>query len=591
MAREQLLGLTIDLDRLLAAGAAAAIDNDTLVRPATMLRGLGPKVPALVPIADKLDLLTGASPDKVGPAFLDALLMARQLRAGLATHGIDGPLQPIAESGTWQTPLPLSELQRLCDLLHGLGNNREEELGKAWEAGMLGDLRLLPALLKAVADRNAGVANFIAEEVLPALGRGILPDVLSALDLKGGSANPRRLWLVCRLDPGTAAPLCRRALVEGDLGMCLTALRCLPDVLPGEAERAGLHHATHPNSVVRRAGLGALRRGSSDAAMEALFAAQADRSDEVRQAAVTALATFAHPDTTRRLLHALHETRTALTEATDPPGPAKKSKTRTKQPKATPEQARLLRKLSWLALALGGRLDHDADSAAALLSLAREDISMVRCAALEALGGVGPVSDEVTEALLEGVKKTGYERIAALKGLERFPPEARAEAVPVALKLARDGKQPHDVRKAALAMLPGNEERFTEEIVDGLDVLGHATDWQTRRLVADTLTAIGPAGLPLVPGLLKAAEASPTLPSFATITVLPDLDPEGTTAIPGLLEFLEGRRQLLRRAALLALTRYGPKARAAASAIAAPVDIDDDYGRALVKRCLDAIDC
>ncbi len=114
MPREQLLNLAVDVDRLLDAGATAAVGNENLLRRGRTLRDLGKKVAALNPVADAVEKLTQASGNAVGSAFLDLVAMTRQVRASLAGTGIAGDLKPVAESGPWQTPLSVRDPQPLA---------------------------------------------------------------------------------------------------------------------------------------------------------------------------------------------------------------------------------------------------------------------------------------------------------------------------------------------------------------------------------------------------------------------------------------------------------------------------------------------
>src|SRR5205085_7143925 len=90
MSREQLLGLAGEVGRLLAAGAPAAAGHDGLARRARALRERGGQVPALAAVADAVERVTAAAPKQAAPAFLDLVLLARQLRADLSTAGAEG---------------------------------------------------------------------------------------------------------------------------------------------------------------------------------------------------------------------------------------------------------------------------------------------------------------------------------------------------------------------------------------------------------------------------------------------------------------------------------------------------------------------
>src|SRR5579883_3303360 len=169
MSREELLGLAADTDRLLVAGVAAA-GGDSLRRRAKTLTELGKKVPALAPVAETVGRVIGA--DKPGPAFLDLLVMTRQLRGSLAATRVDGPLTPLAGGGSWRTPLPVRELQPVYEALTQAGAGREEQLKDAAARELFGDLRLADALLEALEDGHPPVADAAAEQGLPALAVG-----------------------------------------------------------------------------------------------------------------------------------------------------------------------------------------------------------------------------------------------------------------------------------------------------------------------------------------------------------------------------------------------------------------------------------
>jgi hypothetical protein len=215
MPKEQLLALAADADRLLAAGAAAGIDNENLAGRARALRELGRQVPALASVAETVERVVQAEPRQAGAAALDLVRTARQLKASLAGCGVAGELEPLPESGPWGTPLPLRELRPLYEALTTAGPGREATLREAAGRGGLGDLRLASALLGAVGDGYAPLADLVADQILPSLGRAVLPELLAGLDLNGKAADARRLRAVCKIDRAAGADLCRRAMSQG----------------------------------------------------------------------------------------------------------------------------------------------------------------------------------------------------------------------------------------------------------------------------------------------------------------------------------------------------------------------------------------
>src|SRR5947209_3402911 len=177
MPREQLLGLTAEVDRLLSAGAPAACGNDNLRRRSKTLRDLGKQVAALVPVADAVDRVVQATPKQAGPVFLNLIAVTRQIRASLTSGSVEGDLQPLASRGPWQTPLSVRELQPIAEALTKSGSGREAVLHDARDRKLYGDLRLVQPLLDAMGDGYAPVAELATEHGMTALGPAVVDDL------------------------------------------------------------------------------------------------------------------------------------------------------------------------------------------------------------------------------------------------------------------------------------------------------------------------------------------------------------------------------------------------------------------------------
>src|SRR5262249_20044087 len=185
----------------------------------------------------------------VSPAFIDLLTVARQIRASFSRAGTAGDLQPLPESGPWQTPLWARGVYPLREALTQSGQGRETTLKEAVERKTLGDLRLVPGLLDALGDGYAPVADLVAGQALPAVGRAVLPDLRAGLDLQGKVIDARKLWAICLIDPKEGAEWCRKAIKEGNATLRVQALERLPEVgKPGEAEKAGLELSREKNA-------------------------------------------------------------------------------------------------------------------------------------------------------------------------------------------------------------------------------------------------------------------------------------------------------------------------------------------------------
>jgi HEAT repeat protein len=591
MPREQLLGLASDVSRLLAAGSSAAAGHDGLARRARALRELGAKVPTLAAVADAVERVTAAAPKQAGPAFLDLVVLARQIRGSLSLAGADGAIEAVPVSGPWQTAAPLRDVGPVFEALSHSGEGREETLKDAVARKVVGDLRLLPALLGGLSDGYAPVADLVANEALPALGKAVLPDLLARLDLQGKNPEARALRAVCKIDPARGADLCRRALEEGSIPLRVAALGCLPDVgKPGEAEQVGLKLCQEKARDVRVAAVGALRAGQGDEALETLVGLLQDKEREVILAAEEALTALPHPETTTRLLRELE----AVLGALPPPPKKKPGKMAGKQAilKATrgrgyTEADRRAQDAARLVRILGKRKDGQRQAAKAVVPLAGHHETWLRLAALEALGQLGPVTEAVLPTLLEVLNEKDPElQKTALEALKEIEPARRGEAVGRVLDLLEAGKIDREAQGEAIPLLPPHVDRYGPRVLAAVAATLKGKDWWCRYAATDAIIAIGPAARPLLPRVLDNLRAGQLHP---LVKVLPVLDPEGEEAIPAAIRWLNDKKSDARVSALQVLMRYGPKAARAAEAVRKCLEDPDKWVRGVAEPALSAI--
>jgi hypothetical protein len=588
--REQLLDLANDVDRLLAAGVTAG-SGDALRRRGKVLHELGKKVPALVPVADAVERVAGA--DKPGPAFLDLLVLARQVRASLAPADADGPLTPLAESGPWQTPLAVRDVRTLHAALTGTGPVLA--VTDACDRGLLTDLRLVTTLLAALVDPHAPWGDALAERAVPALGRGVLDELRADLNLKGKVGDARRLSAVCRIDAEAGADLCRRALAGGSAAVRAGALKCLPEVVGAdEAERTGLKYLGDKNRDVRCAAILSLRLSESEEALEALLGAFDVGDEDMNYAAEASLGTFRHPQTTARIVRELREILPQLRKG----GAAKSGagKKAISGPAAQTRQADLACQAAWLIGALGHRKDGDLRTAAeTILPFFTEQLDFASKAAY-ALAALGPVSEKIVPAVAGVLAAKGSApKYAAITILEGFPPAAREAAVPALADFVVNAGPSHAARFPAFALLADHADRHAEKFLRAARAL--STDqalWYEDGL-REYLTTVGKAGpraKPLLPYLFKAFKnvmEDVPMPLGDWLRVIARIDPGGGASIPELIKMLGSRNPEARLIALEILEVYGPKARKASATVERLAGDRDRRTRVRAEQTLGAI--
>jgi hypothetical protein len=225
MARKQLQTLLDDVEQRLAAGSATASDDERLRRHAGTVRDLSRQVPALALLAEALDRAGQAGPTGASRAWLDLIVLTRQVRVALGTEAPEGEVEPVPPSGPWTTDLSPADLLRLAAVLRGgrAGTRDVLELEKAQ------DLRLWP-LIRGSLDTWGEAGDLAALRVLPRLGRPVLAGLERALDLRSRPGGGRRLSALALSDPQAAVRLCLRRFPGETGAFRLLGLLGLPAV-------------------------------------------------------------------------------------------------------------------------------------------------------------------------------------------------------------------------------------------------------------------------------------------------------------------------------------------------------------------------
>ncbi len=449
MAREQLLGLASDVDRLLAAGASATGGNENLRKRGKALRDLSRKTAVLKPVADLVDRVLEAPAEQVGKSFLDLLTMTRQLRGNLCSAGSEGTLTPVPVCGPWATALPLGDLRSLDEALALSRPDWEDILKDASHRNAIADLRLVSTVLGTLGEGYDWFSDRVVREVLPAFGPGIVPEVESRLRIAGGKlGDARRLQLIGRLHPARALELCRVAIKEGSLALRVKALEMLPELCDREeAEAIGLEMSRDARSEVRVAAVLTLRKASSDEALDALLTAAGDCSTPVRGAVGTTLSEFTNPRTTPRLLTLLEQT---LHQLDWLPLERTEKKTRT-------------RKTAGKKPAMSSRKDANQEK--------RGQLTETACCLLEVLGRRKEDGrEEVVRILLslvdhQEVSIRDAARTALASVLKGLPPELREPVIPTVLNLLERPELNDRLLGSLLTLLPEHADRHRPRIL------------------------------------------------------------------------------------------------------------------------------
>ncbi len=247
-----------EVRRLAIAGSPLAVGDFRLKKLIAPLEQAGANVPVFAQVAKAIgELVNGNEADSAARL----LSLSTLLNAVLYTQGQSGADAGFQElemfsAGTSTTRAPARVLKPIVEALTTTGGGRFEVVKEAFDRGTFNDLRLIEPAIRALDDTYPGLADLVAEKILPAYGAGIVPLLKQKLDLKGKKSDARRLFVMHQLDPNGTIELCKTALEDGSPEVKICAIGCLgkhEDFIPLVMEQSN-----SKNKTVRAAALEAL---------------------------------------------------------------------------------------------------------------------------------------------------------------------------------------------------------------------------------------------------------------------------------------------------------------------------------------------
>src|SRR4051794_34828913 len=174
--------------RRAAPGSAAARGDFRLKKLLPPLDQAAAKAPVFARVADAARAVVDGPDEASAASLLELTSLVTAVLYTQGATGIEGLLAPIEsiDLGGTATQTSARLLKPLLEALTSTGSGRLELINDAHERGAFRDLRLVKPALDALDDPYPEIAEFVAESVLPAYGRAILPELRAAYDPKGG---------------------------------------------------------------------------------------------------------------------------------------------------------------------------------------------------------------------------------------------------------------------------------------------------------------------------------------------------------------------------------------------------------------------
>ncbi len=339
MPRETIRRLSHHVDQLLVAGAHLAVANPDLAKDQAALdqlsAKLGAKAPAITAIAGATAKVLGAKPNEAAKELVSLATMASQIRAAQAQPAAVPATTPLAQRPLIGTPCNAKDLSAISAALTTKAKGRQEVVERFIASGDIADLRLVDAVIHAMADSYLG--DLVVDQAMPRLGASVVAPLRASLarmdPAKARSLDGKRLRALVAVQKNGARDLLLNALRNGNADLREAAFDAIADHIRGVAEFEPLVLATIDKERagnVRRAAIRALAGYGSDASLAATIAALED--SRTIAPSVEALSQSTHPAVVDRLLE-------RLAELVDGAAAEKKSRKKAAPPGATPTTA------------------------------------------------------------------------------------------------------------------------------------------------------------------------------------------------------------------------------------------------------------
>lgn len=202
MLLQPLSDLRGEINRLMIAGSRFANNDPRLQKLLPIFQKMGEKAPVFQKIAGNIESLLKA-PTTASAEHLTAL--STLLYAVLYTQGksiVEGEITaqaPLMNIDEVKTPLTYLELQPTITALTTTGSGRYEIIHDAFTRGLIHDVRLYTYIARGIEDKYSEIADYIKENIIPAIGAPLIPFLLQDFALVDDKANAARIEILDQL--------------------------------------------------------------------------------------------------------------------------------------------------------------------------------------------------------------------------------------------------------------------------------------------------------------------------------------------------------------------------------------------------------
>ncbi|MCM3746777.1 hypothetical protein M3223_05345 [Paenibacillus pasadenensis] len=275
-----LIDLQKELHRLFIAGSGIAAGDSRLAKLLPQLRQLGEKVPVFKRLADSVEEVLGASQSDVSVKLLELSMLISAVSATQGKTEMAGDISDLNRVALdLETAASFRKLNPVVKALTTTGSGRLEQLQESLSEKVFVDVRVVEDVLSALADKYSEIPDFVQNKMIPEYGKQVVPLLQQSLNLKGGTADVRRLKLIRGFLGDDALDLVLEAAKTGSADMKAAAIELLGT--SAEHEALLLDMSYEKSKDVRLTALFALQRLGTERAQDRLIEAVTAKGGEL----------------------------------------------------------------------------------------------------------------------------------------------------------------------------------------------------------------------------------------------------------------------------------------------------------------------
>ncbi len=265
--------LNEELKRLYVAGSSLSKGDPRVVKYIAPLKKLGEKAPVFNSLASKLTELTEGDDKKSPENLMEAGMLLYSL---IYTQGRTDADEEVKELEYKDRPLsvnriPYSSLYRLVELLTSGTQTHETEIEDLFKRNLYNDPRLYPYYCEAITENRSYISNYVAETIVPAIGKEMIPFIEEALNINGTKRDARLFKVLYSLKGKDIIPLSMKVFEEGSPLVLVEAIYSLGE--DPKYEDLLLQYAKDKKKEIRQAAFAALGKMKSQKGNDIALAA------------------------------------------------------------------------------------------------------------------------------------------------------------------------------------------------------------------------------------------------------------------------------------------------------------------------------